>query len=276
MHIALESRNGRAHVDLRAGLLVPRLVAAGEDTASVAVIAGGALLLDGDHVEARVLVGAGCLLEIEDIGGTVAYGSTGRPSSWTVHIEVAEGGCLIWHTLPFVVADDADVTRTTTMRLGPGATALVRETLVLGRTGERGGRLRASSDVTGEAGPLLREELVLDGAAPRVGVLGGARVLDGALSAGRRRNAASGALQLDGPGTIVRVLGAQTHAATVEGAWRAWVADEVGRPRGEAPGSPGADGAEPAQPSDIRGADRDRPGVAAKSQRRNGPASRAS
>jgi urease accessory protein len=257
VHIAVESRGGRARVDLRAGLLVPRLVGAGEDSASVAVIAGRALLLDGDHVEAHVRVGAGCLLEIEDIGGTVAYGSTGTPSSWTVDIEVAEGGCLIWHALPFVVADAADVTRTTTIRLGRGATALVRETLVLGRTGERGGRLRACTHVTAEEGPLLREELVLDGAAPRIGVLGDARVLDGALSVGRRREAASGALQLDGPGTIVRALGAHTHAATVEQAWRAWVVDELGRPRTSAPGSSAADGAEPGAAADVGGARRD-------------------
>lgn len=242
MHIAVETRNGRAHVDLRAGLLVPRLVTAGEDLASVAVIAGGALLLDGDHVEVRVRVASGCLLEIEDIGGTVAYGSTGTPSSWTVDIDVAEGGCLIWHTLPFVVADAADVTRTTTIRLGRGAVALVRETLVLGRTGERGGRLRACTDVTGTGGPLLREELVLDGAARRIGVLGDARVLDSAMSFGRRRNAAPGALQLDRPGTIVRALGAHTHAATVEEAWHGWAADDLDRPRGDALRSPGPGG----------------------------------
>jgi urease accessory protein len=222
MEIAIAAREGRARVDLVESALVPRVIRLGPAAASVAIIAGSALLVDGDHVSCRVRVGAGCRLELEDVGGTVAYGSTGRRSSWTIHIEVAAGGSLVWHTMPFVAADASHVTRTTVIRLARGASALLRETLVLGRHGERGGTIRANSEVVDERGTLLREDIVLSGEAPRTGVLGSARVLDTAMSFGIRRNALPGALQLERPGTVVRAIGSETHAATVEFAWREW------------------------------------------------------
>ncbi|QEE62062.1 urease accessory protein UreD [Salinibacterium sp. dk2585] len=223
MYIGLERAGETAQVQLRGDMLAPRLLGAGRDSARVGIIAGEALLLAGDTVETEVRVGEGCTLELEDIGGTVAYGGDGAASRWRVSITVERGARLIWHTMPFVVADGADVCRTTSIVLGRGAVAMLRETFVLGRTGESGGRLLARTDVELDGRALYRESLTLDGALPRIGVLGTHRVIDSAMSLGRRRASPPGALQLAGEGTIVRAMGNAAHLATVESEWAQWV-----------------------------------------------------
>lgn len=95
-----------------------------------------------------------------------------------------EGARVAWHAHPFVVCDGADVRRSLHARLGHNARLLLRETLVLGRSGERGGRAVARTDVVDPDGPLLVEELTVDGARPVPGVLGGHRVLDSVLELG--------------------------------------------------------------------------------------------
>ena len=101
---------------------------------------------------------------------------------------------MVWAGEPFVVADGADVTRTTTVELAETATALIRETLVLGRSSELGGRLRSRTAVRRESRPIMVEDLVLtpdDRVAP--GLLGDARVIDSLLrlgGCGRCRTAA--------------------------------------------------------------------------------------
>ena len=222
--IRVEPSGSRVRVDLRSGVLIPRLVHAGERDCVVALIAGGALLLAGDHVHIEVEVGAGCRLRIEDVGGTVAYGGKDRESGWHVSVRVREGGRLRWDALPFVVGAGANVHRTTDVELEVGAVAQLRETLVLGRHGEAGGRIRTSTSISIEGVALLREELDIDGTAPLPGILGRHRVLDTALMVGRRATASQdgAAMQLDGPGTIVRALGNDTHLATIDAAWAAW------------------------------------------------------
>jgi urease accessory protein len=77
-----------------------------------------------------------------------------------------------------VVAGGADVTRTMRARLGARTRLTLRETVVLGRAGERGGRVVLRSAVTDDAGPLLVEDVTAVGADPVPGVLGGHRVVD--------------------------------------------------------------------------------------------------
>jgi urease accessory protein len=212
---------GRVRCDLRPGALSARVLSTGPGVARVALVATRALLLGGDHVRVEVHVGEGVELELVEVSGTVAYTGRGRAASWTVDVVVGDGGLLVWDALPFVVAEGADVTRSTDVRLGAGAVALLRETLVLGRTGETGGRLRSSTraehvsgrQVTGvihdpdTATPLhrvsgspttgvipdpdaLRELFVedLDLGAHRAlpGILGTARVVDSVLLLGTR------------------------------------------------------------------------------------------
>jgi len=203
-HIHLSAANGRARLTTRAGALVPRVIESGPAFARVAIVAGGALLLGGDSVRLSITVGAGCTLELEDIGGTVAYNADGLRSQWLVEATVEANGLLIWHGLPFVVADGANVDRRTTITLrGPGALACLRETIVLGRTGERGGTIDLRTNVhtasatmpagqsqsapnDGVAEALFVERLTVRGAEPVPGVVGGNRVLDSLLLLGTR------------------------------------------------------------------------------------------
>ncbi|QXQ15854.1 urease accessory protein UreD [Skermania piniformis] len=219
--IAVDRAEPRAVVDLRGGTLVPRLIDRTHQHVRVALVAGGALLLPGDRVRLRVRVGADCHLELADIGGTVAYGSpAGVPESvaeWRTDIVVGAGGSLVWHGLPFVVADRAHVRRTTTLTLcGGDATALVRETLVLGRTGESGGRIGTRTSVTRAGTPVLVEQLDVAGAEPTPGILGTARVLDTVLAMGFPMAADPAAaetvvLALDSKDALVRWSGSAAH-----------------------------------------------------------------
>ncbi|MGN6241013.1 MAG: urease accessory protein UreD [Cellulosimicrobium cellulans] len=144
---------GRVRCDLRPGALSPRVLSTGPGTARVALVATRALLLGGDRVRVEVHVGEGVELELVEVSGTVAYAGRGRSASWDVDVRVDAGGLLVWDALPFVVADGADVERTTRVSLADGGArggrgaVLLRETLVLGRSGEAGGRLRTSTRV---------------------------------------------------------------------------------------------------------------------------------
>jgi urease accessory protein len=208
------------------GLIAARLVDRGPASATVALVAQGAVLLGGDHVVLSVDIADGISLRLVDVGGTVAYDGAGAGSRWDVEVRLGVGARLTWAGLPLVVATGADVVRTTTARLGAGSRLLLRETTVLGRSGESGGRLAMRSAVHDDAGPVLVEELAADGSHPVPGILGGHRVLDtvsdlyGApidedppphrpLPAGRDL----ATLHLDRGGTLVRWLGPATHSS---------------------------------------------------------------
>lgn len=232
---------GRVRCDLRPGALSPRVLSTGPGVVRVALVATRALLLGGDRVRVEVHVGEGVELELVEVSGTVAYAGRGRSASWDADVRVDDGGLLVWDALPFVVADGADVERSTHVALarggalGAGGVALLRETLVLGRTGEVGGRLRSRTHVdlsapgaaptsrgvggTGESatpdgsGPpwrsdparpghvreLFVEDLDLDDDRTLPGILGDARVVDSVLCLGTRPPVALGALAADRP-----------------------------------------------------------------------------
>lgn|GEM_PF-263418 len=162
--------------DLRPGALSARVLSTGPHAARVALVATRALLLGGDHVRTEVRVGPGVELELVEVSGTVAYTGRGRAASWVVDVVVDDGGLLVWDALPFVVAEGADVVRRTDVRLGAGAAALLRETLVLGRTGETGGRLRSTTRVEQVDAPVGggAPDLLPGGDAPAAHAVGGA------------------------------------------------------------------------------------------------------
>lgn len=220
------------------GLLAARIVARDGAHAEVALVAGGAMLLGGDHVVVTVRVEAGCALTLTDVGGTVAYDGDGRECRWDADVRLAPGARLTWAGLPFVVAHGADVRRTTTARLGAGARLTLRETVVLGRSGERGGRMVLRTDVADDVGPILVEELTASGDRPVPGVLGGHTVIDTLTSVqgaapeppgehpGDRflaedpgpapRPGGAVTLRLDRGGILTRWLGPATHLSPLD------------------------------------------------------------
>ena len=177
--------DGRHRVWMRHGLLRAQRLHGPPDRARVALVGQTALLLGGDEVELQIEVGAGAVLELSEVAGTVAYDGRGRPAVWATSITLGRGAQLTWAGEPLVVADGADVTRCTSIGLADGASATLRETVVLGRSGEVGGALRSRVRVHREGRPILFEDLQLD---PRdrfgPGLLGRHRVVDSLLALG--------------------------------------------------------------------------------------------
>jgi urease accessory protein len=232
--VAVDRRGGRTVADLRRGALGPYALGDDGGTLRVALVATGARLLGGDHVRLRVRVGAGAALELVETSGTVAYDGRGRSARWEVDVVVEDGGVLLWDAQPFVVCTGADVHRTTSVRLGAGATACLRETVVLGRSGERGGRLRTAMRVDGPGGAVLVEELLLDGARPEPGVLGEHRVVDSVVLLGRRPDddalptvGRATVLRLEEPGAVARRTGREVHRVSLTGTAAAWRAQAL-------------------------------------------------
>ena len=154
-------------------------------------------------------VGPGTRLDLVEPGGTVAYDMRGGRARWDVVVELGDGAELAWHGEPFVCAAGSDVDRTTTVTLGDGAVCALRETLVLGRHGEPGGRLRQRF-----VSPMLSEDLELG----HPMLLGGHRVLSSITVLGRRLETG---MQLEAEGTLLRVLGDESHLTVPVEAWRA-------------------------------------------------------
>jgi urease accessory protein len=207
---------------LRGGLLVPRRLPSEHGTVRVALVASTALLLTGDHVTVEVRVAAGLRLEVVETAGTVAYAMPGGSARWDVRTEVGEAAVLTWGGLPFVVADGARVHRSTDVELDAGATAVLRESLVLGRSGQLGGFLESRSRFRLQGRPLLVETLRLDPDARRdPAVLAGARCVDTVTVLGRRLPDGPDVLQLDRTGSVARRLVRQLHDSRLESTYRA-------------------------------------------------------
>ncbi|GAA4753608.1 urease accessory protein UreD [Gordonia alkaliphila] len=236
--VEVECAPDRARVTMSAGagaVLVPRLLGRTATSASIALVAGGALLLPGDRLDVRIAIGAACTVEIVEVGGTVAYGDPDTesmrrvpPSFWDVDVTLAAGARLAWMGREVVVAEGADLTRRLRLTAAAGATALLRETTVLGRSGERGGRARVTSTVDYADEPLLAEDTDFAGRRPVPGILGDARVLDSLLLVGRRPDppvedpALPGYLALEGPGALARHLGDHLHTSELGRLWTQW------------------------------------------------------
>jgi urease accessory protein len=211
-------------LDLAAGLLAPRLLGRGPDSADVALVATGALLLGGDRVDVDLCVGAGRTLRVRDTSAAVAYHGRGRSASVHARVRVEAGALLVWDAQPLVLATGAEVERTLDAEVEAGGVLLLRDTLVLGRTGEEGGVLHCRTTATYDGRPALVETLTLEARRAAVGVLGDHRVVDSALSIGARPSAdpAITTFDLAEPGRLVRWLGSATHASPVGSTWTAW------------------------------------------------------
>lgn len=224
--VALDGRRHRTR--LRSGLLRPQQVHGPADRCRIGLLATTALLLGGDVVELDVEVGPGATLELFDVAGTVAYDGRGRPARWDVRIRVGAGGRLRWSGAPFIIGDGADVTRTLTLDLAADARASVRETLVLGRAGQVGGRVRSRTEISRESEPVLVEDLDLDPERHRrlPGMLGPLRVLDSVLALGASLPAAAGEdlvrFALPEPGSfLLRHLGTELDRSPLHRVWAA-------------------------------------------------------
>lgn len=195
--------------------LRPMLLASDARSARISLVPDGAMLLAGDQVTVEVEVGEGATLTLVEPTGTVAYDMDGGHASWTVAITLAANAGLVWAGEPFVVSAGADVTRDTRVTLAPTARLALRETLVLGRHGERPGRVATTWSAHLDDGcPLLVESLDLDASSLAPGLLGPHRVLASVTALGRDvplDACPDGRLDLERGGTLWRHLAGETH-----------------------------------------------------------------
>ncbi|EGD43880.1 LigA [Nocardioidaceae bacterium Broad-1] len=195
--------------------LRPMLLASDARSARISLVPDGAMLLAGDHVTIDVEVGEGASLTLVEPAGTVAYDMDGGRASWSVRIALAAGATLVWAGEPFVVSAGADVTRDTRVTLAPGARLALRETLVLGRHGERPGRASTTWSAYGHDGrPVLVESLDLDASSLAPGLLGPHRVLGSVTALGQEIAPDAfpdGRLDLEHGGTLWRHLASEAH-----------------------------------------------------------------
>lgn len=224
--------NGHPTLSLRSGLLAPRLLGTSPGVARVALVATTATLLGGDVMDIRIRVGAGQRLELEDVAATVAYNGRGRGAEWAVTIRVEAAGTLVWRGEPLVVADGAQVARRLRVDVARGGRALLRDVVVLGRHGERGGSLHCSTAVWHDGAPLLIEELDLashpGGPREEPGVVGPHRVAETIICVADlvpvtsvAADATTALMELAGPGVVARHLGASTHDSPLDAPWAA-------------------------------------------------------
>ena len=231
--VVVSAGSASAHptLSLRSGLLAPRLLGTSPGLARVALVATTATLLGGDVMDLRIRVGAGQRLELEDVAATVAYDGRGRGARWSVDITVDSGATLVWHGEPLVIADGADVARSLRCDVARGGRVLMRDVVVLGRHGERGGSLRCRTSICHDGVPLLIEDLDLasapgGGAREDPGTMGHHRVAETIICLAEpvpRPEAIEGdataLMQLAGPGLLARRLGATTHGSPLDATW---------------------------------------------------------
>lgn len=234
--IGVHADGGRARLTLTGGAIAPRVIRVDGTGARIGLVATEALLLGGDHIDIEIEVGPHCWLELVETAGTVAYDAGGVPCSWTVRIRVGVGGVLLWAGEPFVVSHGANVHRRTVIDLDGGAIACLRETLVLGRSGETGGAIRSQLSVRHSLRTLLEEDLDLGDIENRrlPGILGSARVIDTAILLGMRApmlpaSSRGQRFDLDGPGSVARSLGTSLVASSIGAVSAHWSAAALAR-----------------------------------------------
>jgi urease accessory protein len=230
--VGVEVGVGRARLTLRGGDLAPRVISQDATGAKVALVATTALLLGGDQVDLELRISPGAWLEIVETAGLVAYDAGGTMSGWRLRATIGDGALLVWQGEPFVVADGANVLRSSHFNLGEESTLCIRETVVFGRTGETGGSARIRNRISRGNFPLLVESLDLTDRATRElpGIIGPARVVDTVTLVGAPVPTApilpvGSAFALSGAaGTVGRVLRTSLAGSPVPAWWSAWSA----------------------------------------------------
>ena len=182
-------------VDVRGdGVLSPRRSLAG-----VLLTASTAGPLGGDRHRVEVVVGDEATLRVGSVSSPVVLPGTGAAARVAVDAEVGAGAVLRWTPEPTVVSEAARLISTASITVGPGASVVWEERIVLGRSGEAAGSAELRLDVVGPDGALCRHGWRLGAGAAGwdgPGGLGGRRVLasrlvvDAAVASGPPRSIA--------------------------------------------------------------------------------------
>lgn len=131
------------------------------------LVGGAAGPLGGDDLTLEIDVGECAALTVRSAAASLALpGAAGSRSHLVVTASVKAGGRLSWLPEPTIAATGCNHRIRARVELDPGATLIWREELILGRIGERPGRLSSRMDCELGNSPLLRNELLVGPEAP--------------------------------------------------------------------------------------------------------------
>lgn len=163
------------------GPLAPRRTQAHQPGAQVTLVGAMSAPLGGDRLRLTATVGPGAALGIGSAAATLALpGRAGGRAHYDIRLAVAEHAELRWAPEPLISVEGSDLEITTVVTLAPTARLVLREEQVLGRSGERSGRLSTRLAVHRAGRPLLDQELSFGSGAPGWdggAVLGGHRAV---------------------------------------------------------------------------------------------------
>jgi urease accessory protein len=180
LDVELDGRGHSVVRRLRSAAPLMLVPARDQPHAVVRLVNSAAAPLAGDALELTVRVGSGARLTIAGVAAMLALPGRGaEPSRFAVHIEVAERAAVAYLPEPTVITGRARHESHLHAELAAGATLRCREVLVLGRAGERPGRLSTATHVLRDGCPLLRQRLEIGdpGLDASVACLAGRRVL---------------------------------------------------------------------------------------------------
>jgi urease accessory protein len=196
----------------------------------VHVVAVGGGPLGGDRLRLRVELGSGERLAVHSAAATVVQPGRDPASvaSFDVEAVLAEGAALDWRPEPTVVCDGAMWEPSVRLDLAESARARVIEQLVLGRSGQAGGRCASTMRAMVGGTPVLASTTMVDGADAAltgIGGTGGARSVGSVLVIGEPAPDAEDAREdgvvvwartpLDGAGSLLTAVGTTRAVAHV-------------------------------------------------------------
>lgn len=184
--------SARAVVDARPGGLrwrtEPPVALRRTGAARLHLVHAGGGPLGGDDLQLRLGLAPRTRLAVHSAAATVVQpGTDHAPTAWSLLADVGDHAGLVYHPEPTIVCDHAILHSRTHVNLAIGAWVVLREEVVLGRHGERGGHYRGDLRVDIQCEPLVAHTTVLDGTDRDLrgpGGSGGARVLGSLLVAG--------------------------------------------------------------------------------------------
>jgi urease accessory protein len=135
LSLAVASTAGRSRrIDTReAGSLRVRFPGAGANLEAVIInTAGGAA--GGDRYDLDITVGADARLTVTTAAAEKIYRSLGADTTIAIRLRVEAGGTLHWLPQETILFDRARLSRSIDIELAPGASLLIAEALVFGRT----------------------------------------------------------------------------------------------------------------------------------------------
>jgi urease accessory protein len=168
VHARQDGRGGTALPVLDGeGPLAPRRTRGTGAEARVTLVGAMSGPLGGDRLTVEADVGAGARLRVGSAAATIALpGQTKDEAHYDVRLTVADGGELHWLPEQLISARGSELYVSTRADLGADARLVLREEQVLGRAGEKPGRLTSRLTVRIAGRCVLDQELACGPGAP--------------------------------------------------------------------------------------------------------------